>query len=323
MPVLTRRQRAISWQRLPPEIRLIILEVVAGPDRERDMVTTQARNRNQAAYASVCREWQDYFEPIHFNALTLYQSDVAEFGRIMQGRWRAMLHWIWLHVELPEYGCDRCKFAESAGEIRAHNIIFTNAMTLELSVHSPSDAEHFCKDLRSRLHDKALGRTRLNRIKFHRDLPHGWFKGPTVFRPSEGAKERLFGPTCGLKFNLSALSARKMEPGLPKNSLVHQLMIRRQFCRAFSVHSALMPIIDALTHLEIFSYEPLRGLDKRDQLARRIRDNEHYHLLVAKLRYKASLKIVSMFEDSDPVLHNHIETRRSPYLGQALAQSSL
>lgn len=125
--------------------------------------TSSWRQHNQSTYATVCREWQYFFERTNFQRLTVHQSDLLELGRIVQGQRRMFVKWIWLRLELPEYDCECCNMQESSEEIQSHNIVFTNAIwdlfailstwekkgefgvrergpTLELSAHSPSDS---------------------------------------------------------------------------------------------------------------------------------------------------------------------------------------
>ena len=73
------------WERLPYELRLLILECVAdqGPDPEREpRHTTGTLTANAylwAPCAAVSREWQAFFEPRTFASLALYNDDVEPF----------------------------------------------------------------------------------------------------------------------------------------------------------------------------------------------------------------------------------------------------
>ncbi|OCK87716.1 uncharacterized protein K441DRAFT_648073 [Cenococcum geophilum 1.58] len=330
------------WGRLPPELRMIALEMLVEPNSEQS--TSPWRKHNQSAYAAVCREWQYFFERTNFQRLTIHQSDLLELGRIVQGQRRMFVKWIWLRLELPEYDCKCCNKQESSKEIRSHNFVFTNALwdlfailstwekkgefgvgergpTLELSAHSPSDSKHFRTKLDSRINDTAWSRSRGGPKKRHHDCAHGWKKGRQTRWSRDDAKMRVFGHPGGLKFDLRAPSARKMRT-LPKVRVIKSLVIRRQFYRAFSVAKALQPIIQCLTQLENFIYEPWRGIDTKGHSGRAIRDMEHHLLFLDVFKYRRSLRRVSIFEDFNYVFHWRRERRRYTLLGEDLARSS-
>ncbi|KAI8626437.1 hypothetical protein F5Y19DRAFT_478553 [Xylariaceae sp. FL1651] len=86
------------WSSLPPEVRLMILEIV---------VTHSRKYHQQSACAAVCREWQYFFEKHIFHRIILHQSDIHEFSQLFlpqqQRRWQVLKH-IWLRIELPRYG---------------------------------------------------------------------------------------------------------------------------------------------------------------------------------------------------------------------------
>lgn len=321
---------------------MIALEMLVEPNNKQS--TSPWRKHNQSAYAAVCREWQYFFERINFQCLTIHQSDLLELGRIVQGQRRMFVQWIWLRLELPEYDCECCSKQESSKEIRSHNFVFTNALwdlfailstwekkgefgvgergpILELSAHSPSDSKHFCKELDSRINDTAWSRRKGGPKKRHHDCAHGWKKGRQTRRPSDDAKMRVFGHPSGLKFDLRASSARKMRT-LPKVRVIKSLVIRRQFYRAFSVAKALQPIIQCLTQLEDFIYEPWRGIDTKGHSGRAIRDMEHHLLFLDVFKYRRSLIRVSIFEDLNYVFHRGRERERCTLLGEDLARSS-
>lgn len=159
------------WGRLPPELRRRILGLL--DERKYYRVFPKQQPTHQATYAIVCREWKQHFESVTFQALTLNQSDMHDFDKIVKGSRREKIQWIWLRLELPKYTCKSCKKQESPKEIRRNNLIFTNAIwdlfsilstwdcktcqgiTLELSAHSPNDPEHFAKELAWRINHTA------------------------------------------------------------------------------------------------------------------------------------------------------------------------
>ncbi len=298
----------------------------------------------QSAYATVCREWNNFFERETFNHLILHQSDVPELGSIVQGQRKTFVKRIWLRLELPEYDCESCNKQQSTEEFKDHKFLFTNAVwdlfaflstwenrgefgvggrgvTLELSAHSPSDSKHFCKELARRSDDTPWERNEIPEKSYH-DLAHGWRNGVQRHRPRYDAKMRVFGDLKGLKFDLRAPSARKMNRTLPKVRVIKELIIRRQFYRAFSVANALQPIIKSCTQLQFLSYEVWRGINKKGYSGRATRDIEHHILFGDVFKYRQSLRRVSIFEDFTCALHGSKKRVRNPLLGKALARSS-
>ncbi|RFU32270.1 hypothetical protein B7463_g4081, partial [Scytalidium lignicola] len=332
------------WEYLPPELRTIVLGLLLANLNEE--TTIPPRYHILSAYATVCREWQYFFERRNFRTLTLHQSDLPEFNSIVQGQRRFFLQWIWLRLELPEYDCRLCNKPESTVEINRNNSIFTNALwdlfailstwqkkrefdekglTLELSAHSPSDSKHLFKELDSRINDTAWSRNEDGYKEQPHDPTHGWGDGLRVQWISEGDKMRVFGHPDGLKFNLRAQSARKMRT-LPKLRLVKTLVIRRQFYRAFSVSKALQPIIKSLTQLENFTYEAWRGINTKHYSGRKTRDDENNILFLDVFKYRRSLRKVAIFEDyiesDDEETELETEPERNTLLGEDLARSS-
>ncbi|KAM0264277.1 hypothetical protein ACHAQJ_000766 [Trichoderma viride] len=61
-----------NWDSLPPEVRIMILNLFLLSDNAR---------RNMAAYAVVSREWQTYFKPKNFHRLVLNHSCVADLAK--------------------------------------------------------------------------------------------------------------------------------------------------------------------------------------------------------------------------------------------------
>lgn len=118
------------------------------------------RRRPKSTYATVSKEWQIFFERHNFHRLVLRQSQITNFGHFFHGRRRGLLRHLWLRIELPEYNSVASINHEVAREIKKHSRIVTRALrkllnvlsswekedaelTLELSVHSPSDSKHF------------------------------------------------------------------------------------------------------------------------------------------------------------------------------------
>lgn len=127
----------------------------------------------QSSYAVVNREWQAHFEAETFRYLTIDAVDIPEIGEYVTRRGRGpLVRCIWLRVVLPTYGCDKCDKKETEEEEWKHEEMLTYALwtlfykmsgfqrgrhplVLELSVYSPSDAEHYCKELKNTMNDSS------------------------------------------------------------------------------------------------------------------------------------------------------------------------
>jgi hypothetical protein len=65
------------WGKLPAEIRLIILDMVAKDH------STKSEPYACAAYASVCQEWQDFWEKETFQQLILDPERLLDLDRVV------------------------------------------------------------------------------------------------------------------------------------------------------------------------------------------------------------------------------------------------
>lgn len=131
-----------TWSGLPLLVQVRILESL-GNDYDRNPAEDK---RHRAAYATVCLQWQEYFERRHFRKLVLHQSDLDDFQKIIQRRvdvgpsevrggsrpskrrkttvelepqvrrYMPRIRRIWLRVHLLEYDCKTCKEPESGKE---------------------------------------------------------------------------------------------------------------------------------------------------------------------------------------------------------------
>lgn len=148
-----------------------------------------------ASYATVCREWQEYFESITFQSLVLNQDRLAQLETIVSRHPRRVgfVRHVHLRLELPEYDCKRCKRPETKAEEAANDRIFTTAAVklfgiistwpatqgkaciLEMSAHSPSDWQHRFKRLRL-YKDTSLHhyRPQPNQVISSSDHAHNW-----------------------------------------------------------------------------------------------------------------------------------------------------
>ncbi|KAI0966661.1 hypothetical protein F4678DRAFT_269841 [Xylaria arbuscula] len=139
-----------QWQALPLEIKHMIFKV---------LLLQPCKRYQKSAYATVSKQWQIFFEKHIFHRLVLHQSKIKEFGRLFQRQRRELLRHLWLRIELPKYDWNTSVKFETESEEDRNNQIVTQAvcqllkilsswgkqdtdLTLELSVHSPSDSKH-------------------------------------------------------------------------------------------------------------------------------------------------------------------------------------
>ncbi|KJK86663.1 hypothetical protein H633G_09482 [Metarhizium anisopliae BRIP 53284] len=162
-------QTYATWLDLPPELRFEILNLVSqGDGNDRLDFYGGERPDRLASYATVCSEWQSFFEKMTFRHLLVDDTAVQEFARIMSGknarRTTYVRHLLFLIV-LPGYSCPSCHKLESWFDIYRNNRVFTAAMemllgilstwvprgrsgglTLELAIKSSSDSKHYYND---------------------------------------------------------------------------------------------------------------------------------------------------------------------------------
>lgn len=150
------------WDSFPPEIRLIILNILLQD------------GCSLASLATVSREWQTIIERHNFARIKLTRSRLADFGANVY-RNRALVGYLWLCVELEEYDCNRrppsdldwsppsvldwnprpcMSEADSVLVTEAIQDLFSalgaweeardnGGLLLDISVHSPSDPTHW------------------------------------------------------------------------------------------------------------------------------------------------------------------------------------
>ncbi|EFX06183.1 hypothetical protein CMQ_6504 [Grosmannia clavigera kw1407] len=126
-----------SWDSLPAELRLTILEYVAGANPNfTDAGPRESSARHTyycAPYATVSRDWQVFFERRTFAAIALFNDDVQPFCDAV-GRCVDRLEYIGrlrLTIDLPEYSCGECETDEDAATVKRH-VDFTRYLWLLL-----------------------------------------------------------------------------------------------------------------------------------------------------------------------------------------------
>ncbi|KAM0520150.1 hypothetical protein ACHAPE_003429 [Trichoderma viride] len=136
----------MSWHRFPLEIKDEILQKLIEDGGK------------LADFATVSREWQEKIEQHTFARIRLTPSRLVNFDA-MTSRNRSLVRYLWLCLELDKYCCLDCvqrwEFNsdddENATIITALQKLFSvlntwapdSNLTLDISVYSPSDSEHW------------------------------------------------------------------------------------------------------------------------------------------------------------------------------------
>lgn len=246
-----------AWSSLPPELRQMILEVLA------------RQTSGWGACASVCREWQATLEKESFRRLKLQTSCLDDMGTMVRRRREHLVRHVWLNIDLRPYTCRSCTKLESDSWHHSNTRVVRRAivklfsilsrwpvtegaeLTLELSIQSPSDKEHYFKNLHfggGDEHEHLIPKRSGNQNFY--DSKHGWMKGRQVDTPNEVGLLRIFGPLYSLKFRES----------LPQVKVATQFMLRRQ-CRRNLEPTALGALFDALPRLQSLILEPWQVWD--------------------------------------------------------------
>ena len=260
----TRAQRklgALKWTSFPAEIRLMILSIIA-----------YQKYPGWASLASVCREWQCVLEKANFYKMKLGVPCLDDFESMASPQKRGMIHHICLNVELPRYTSTCCSKRRSpsvqissivsSGIWKLFAILSTwrpaTHLALEINVYSPSDCEHWFKNLYLSSDDLEhdgdattadAARATIPRTIPHHDLVHGWENGHQVKGPPRSAVLRLY-RRIRLLFDET----------LPRVEAVTCLIIRRQFRRCISP-LGMSQLLGSLGSLEHISYEPWAPYD--------------------------------------------------------------
>ncbi|KAI3328998.1 hypothetical protein HD806DRAFT_481340 [Xylariaceae sp. AK1471] len=286
----SKKKYTMCWVSLPAELRLMILAILAH------------EHRGLASYSPVCQEWQIFMEEKNFRQLKLQVSCLDDF-QYMVTRQRKLVHHVWLNIDLPRYTCRSCKWQESESWISRNDSIIRKAisklfsilstwdpadsnLTLELSVQSPSDSEHWFKNyyFGTSIEDKHTTPETENQLqevayKWHHPK-HNWIDGRQVATPNSQALLRLFG-TVHLHFPEALSEVR----------VVTSFVIRRQVRRRFTA-TTLRLLFEKLPRLEHIIWEPWREWSTP---INKYYDREYRFMIEACL--PKTLKRISVFQD--------------------------
>ncbi|RDL35210.1 uncharacterized protein BP5553_07141 [Venustampulla echinocandica] len=341
------RNETYQWDRLPFEVRLLILEALIQHQRcsskskpavaKPDNTLATTLDGGPAGYASVCREWRAVFEKNIFHRLVLHQQDLEEFGNLVRFQKELVKH-IWLRIELDLYTCLTCREGENKLMKRKNNDTIKQAiyklfsilssweehhsrnnrgLTLEISIHSPSDSQHHFQDHRIHAVDDCVEPTQDFGGTVIYDYIHGWDNRRRVHSLRLSSIFSLFGHPVDVRFRQK----------FPSVSVVKHLLIRRQTRRKLWP-TTLQQILKRLPKLESLYYEPWR------QLSRSLREtyDEGYTTTFSNVVPNTLTNLI-LFEDfnEDFIFANMKERGHNgerericcPALGAVLAQRSL
>ncbi|KAI2614923.1 hypothetical protein GGR54DRAFT_324318 [Hypoxylon sp. NC1633] len=164
---LAEHNPSLCWSKLIPDIRLKIFDILAQncDDNGTGYVGegSEARDSSKsglAAYASVSKEWQSFFEKRLYSRLVVTQSCLEGFETHIH-RQKALVKHIFLRIDLPNYNCELCGGSFRKTKAPQHTIIefaigtlfrilstwklrerALEGLGLEIGFHSPQIALH-------------------------------------------------------------------------------------------------------------------------------------------------------------------------------------
>jgi hypothetical protein len=229
------------WNGLPRELRLEILEALG-------------RQGNIARYASVCQEWQATLSKYTFHTLSLRARDLPAF-KLIKKRHLKLVRYIWFSIRLRGPCCIQCNIPEEKDRVHPFNqkVIqhelqellcalsgcpSTGDLTLEISLHPPSDAQRRLPSEKYKLADRSNFHTAPKPVPRHH--PTHWSR-PAI--PSLWSTSRKYGVH---DIKLKA-----------KVDCVTQLILRRQTRRRWEPYD-IAQLLACFPELQSFCFEPWR-----------------------------------------------------------------
>ncbi|KPM40299.1 hypothetical protein AK830_g6275 [Neonectria ditissima] len=288
------------WNSLPPEIHLHILELFIA-DNVKKNARASVRGQKKlgvALFATVCREWQFFFEKFTFRRLVLDASALPAFATATRGHNVVRLTYIrhlWLRMKLLNYTCRSCSKPENALTISRNNRVFTSAiesllcilsrwepqhgpggLTLEISAHSPSDLRHRFRDYRMeddypyQLEEDLKIYPGLFMYHVHKSRRFLWWNfSHRTRRQRMGDMQRLYGTPLELKPwpSKNEQGHPNEAPTLAKAPIVKGFLIRHQCYRSFAVTTLATIFEQSLIAVTSFRFETRTPLTAKGQLA--------------------------------------------------------
>ncbi|KAL7794252.1 hypothetical protein V8C37DRAFT_409299 [Trichoderma ceciliae] len=267
---------------LPTEVRHMILEALVKD------------GRGLARFATVSREWQAVIEPHTFKRIKITPSRIAEFDD-MTRRNRSRVKYLWLCLELERYDCDTCSpdgydddvpmFNSAADDLLIKTAIQSlllvlstwdrsSSLTLDISVYSTSDPEHWFKYLTFEPDDDKddapsnQGYSHVSR--FNRAVPcevddarHRWDTTDWSVITAQSAVQNVFtrilGDPSG-EFDDERADYLEWWKELPPVSAITRLLLRQQTRRRWGPE-ALAEMLARFPRLCELHFEPWREWD--------------------------------------------------------------
>ncbi|KAL8754825.1 MAG: hypothetical protein Q9199_004068 [Rusavskia elegans] len=254
-------------------------------------------------YATVSREWQIIVGQKIFGRLKLTPSRFASFAKITH-RQRTLVKYIWLCIELQVYdcwqmrdfGCNRWHEANINVIGKAIWGLFSilsrwvpsESLVLDISVHSPSDSQHYFKQLQFGSDAIPEANNAQGTVISHVSC-HGWVISQQAVPPSQEAIEDAIDRYYWFFQDIEMTG--DFWRGLPEFTAVTGLLLRRQTRRRWEPET-LRAILGRLPRLQEFYYEPWREWNRLDQ-----QETDEQTQLIFKLLTFRQLKRVVLFED--------------------------
>ncbi|KAH7176877.1 hypothetical protein EDB81DRAFT_898368 [Dactylonectria macrodidyma] len=274
---------SFRWTSIPLEIRLLILQSVITECRGIKQAAHGQKSTSLASLASVCKDWQALFERHTFRRLDLDDKDLMSFANLTGGKNIARLDYIrqlWLRIELSAYTCLSCHKQEAESTIIKNRLIFKSSftlllhvlsrwtpnrdggLTLEISAHSPSDTEHYYRNLldfdrQKHFHlEEDLQRSPgLVEYTRQRQAELNSRKNRHRLRLTLGAAQRFQG---------AALALNSWRP-LPVTPIVKGLCLRPHFFRGIALRTLGKIFRDSFINMTSFRFERWTSVDFREE----------------------------------------------------------
>ncbi|KAI1212997.1 uncharacterized protein F4807DRAFT_308067 [Annulohypoxylon truncatum] len=255
----------------------------------------------------------------------------------MTRRNRTLVKYIWLSLELDEYDCSKCGGHDLRHISKTDNCVIITAMhdlfltlstwgpqgdlKLDISIHSPSDSQHWFKYLTFGPDTLPHSQATLGQ----RDDPeHAWIAGKPSSAPTDAALRHVFAEVLGEPYNAfyDIEQESKWWQTLPEVPAITSVLLRLQNRRRWRPNT-LTQMLSRLPRLEEFHYEPWRAWSTNDQTV----TDQGYCSLFDSLAPRKLRRLI-LFENFDEQYSScfaRCDNMRVPdhLVGQAITKASL
>ncbi|KAI8635122.1 hypothetical protein F5Y19DRAFT_406623 [Xylariaceae sp. FL1651] len=329
MPRTTSERRQPHWNYLPPEIRTMILKEICN-----------INGSKLSGPVTVSREWQAVLEPQNFSRITLTPRRLRNLESMVH-RNKSHMRYLWFSFELQRYSCAECEgrgqltltdednktIAASLEDLFLALSKFDpmGELILDISVHSPSDSEHWFKELTFGPDDNTPGELGIHRAAKQLATRQG---GPTdhewsITKPGQFEIEKLFQDVMAEAPFGTDEEEYWWWQQLPAVPAVTFIILRQQNRRRWKPN-ALPYMFARFPRLHEIAYEPWREWDRTLQ---GWTDN-WYRLLFESLAGASELRRITLFENFDERYSprcDYCDPTRipDPSVSEAIAKASL